>query len=150
EASHVDGPSRVVDARGSGDVEGHLVRLGDPQAAREVRTIGPRLVEQRGVNRRDVEPPRRRYRMEAHGKVVRRGKREALNAGAGGPSLDPAASEELAPGFVERGIVPVDVAHVDPRADDVAEAHPGVSEQGLGDTEHVVRFLEYVFPRTVD
>src|SRR5262245_13203496 len=88
--------------------------------------------------------------MEAHGEVVRPGKGNALDAGAGGPSLDAAATEELAPGPVERGIVPVDVANVDPRADDVREAHPGVGEQALGDAEHVVRFLECVSPRAVD
>src|SRR5262249_37648351 len=93
EVSHVDGPSPFVDARGSRDGEGYLVRLGDPQAAREVRTIGPRFVEQGGVNRRDVEPLRRRCGMKAQGKVVRLGKRSALHAGAGRPSLEAAAPE---------------------------------------------------------
>src|SRR5262245_9091086 len=41
---------------------------------------------------------------------------------------------ELAAGLVERGIVPVDAAHVDPRADDVAEAHPGVGEPALDES----------------
>src|SRR5262245_34183839 len=105
ELPHVDGTSCFVDARGSGDVEGHLVRLSDPQAAREVRTISPRFVEQRGVHGCDVERPGRRRRIEPHGKVVRLGKGNALNAGAGGPSLDAAVREELASSFVERAIV---------------------------------------------
>ena len=51
---------------------------------------------------------------------------------------------------IQRVVVPVDVAHVDPGADHVGEAHAGRREELLGDAEHVVRFLERVPSRAVD
>ena len=44
--------------------------------------------------------------------------------------------EERAPRAVQAGVVPVDVAQMDPRAHDVAELHARLLQQVFGDTEH--------------
>src|SRR5512139_4119114 len=88
--------------------------------------------------------------METHGKVVRVGKRYALDTGAGGPSLDAAMPKELASGLVESVVVAVDVAQVDPGADDVAELHAALLEQALRRAEHVPSLFERVATGAVD
>ena len=67
-----------------------------------------------------------------------------------GRALDAAVPEELASGLVERVVVPVDVAQVDPGADDVAEPHAALVEQALRRAEHVPGLLERIAPGAVD
>ena len=93
-----------------------LVRLGDPQAAREVGAVAPRLVEERRGHRR-------RRRAAAGSVTAWRLSEKSWTSGNGPPWTPvlagrrsmPRLLEELAPGGVQGGVVAVDVAQVDPR-----------------------------------
>jgi hypothetical protein len=97
-----------------------------------------------------VERARRSERLEAQGDVVLRRKRPALDAGAGRSGFDPVALEEVASGVVQCVVVAVDVAQVDPGADDVAESQAAAVEQPFRRGEHVRGLLEGIGARSVE
>jgi len=47
DVTEVDGPPGLVDARRTGDMEGHLVDSDHPQTAREIGAVAPGFVERR-------------------------------------------------------------------------------------------------------
>src|SRR5574337_1360186 len=68
--------------------------------------------------------------------------RAALNPGTGGPQRDPTVPKELAARAVERGVVAVDIAQVNPGADDVAEVHAAFVQQAFCCAEHTSSLFE--------
>ena len=77
-------------------------------------------------------------------------RRYALDAGARRPQIEAVALEELASCPVEHIVIAVDVAQVDPGADDVAKIHAATGEQPVGRIEHVEHLRVGVAAGTVD
>jgi len=78
------------------------------------------------------------------------GERRSLHAGARRPQVESPAPEELTTRAVQRIVVAIDVAQVDPGADDVAEPHAAAGEQAFGSVEHGEHLGEGVVAGTVD
>ena len=74
--------------------------------------------------------------------------RPAADSGAGRNRIDSARTEELSPCAIQIPVVTVDVAHVDPRARDVAKSHAGLMQKLLGENEHAERLFVGSFTRS--